>query len=247
MDPKLFEDAARQIVDDDGAPGVALILADHNRLLSTLRVIYDEGAPARLEDGNERGVVELMRSRALAGLKLPPDLQTVLRSAQLPAATEGETTAAAPPATPDHEHDWTSPYRIVDAIPGRSPVIVQFCQRGGCGAARLGDEGAEPRVYVPQPEPGSLAVKQDEQIEKQSRELGEAADLIAELERQLAEKGKEVECEQRRREDVEDDVREFVGAMTSGGFGLPWWLIAGRAFDRLAGKTGNEGASKEPR
>jgi hypothetical protein len=90
MKPEQYEESAQRIIDDDGAAGVALLMADHTRCLEQLRAIYDEAAPRQVADRGAEVVAATVRDLALRALRMPTDLRDRLFASGRPAVTEGD-------------------------------------------------------------------------------------------------------------------------------------------------------------
>lgn len=148
MKPDQYEDSARRIIDQDGVMGVALLMADHTRLLEHLRAIYDEAAPRQVGVRGAETVAVTIRDLALEGLRLPADLRDRLRCSAPPAVTEGDRIEAGAPT----DEEAIDPRKFVQQIiarleegyrweltPEDADPLAAILQREGDAADRLGE------------------------------------------------------------------------------------------------------------
>jgi hypothetical protein len=213
MDPRKYLDAATRIVQDDGAEGVAIIMADHERLLQALSAIYTLTAPAGEKDIDTR--MAEARAKALAGLRLPADLKERLRVAGRPASTEGEFDAEL--ESIEREADELRRYR--DVVRGILQVIREQ------GTAAVPDLiVAEVRRIFPTLSPTVEAdgAATEERAEDAAMRLARALEASEEA-RGVAES---------RVAALEEGAATLIGALTEFGE-TPWWLRAANAMNEL--------------
>lgn len=136
MDGTKYQEAARRVVDDDGPAGVAVLMADHERLLLALRSIYDEGAPRQIEEQGRRPseVISTMRDLALSGLKLPEDVKV-----RISVATVGTLAEAAGLAVTSDMRGEATEERPEDALRRIAGELVESRE----AEQRLADELAD--------------------------------------------------------------------------------------------------------
>lgn len=236
MDPDSMHDVACRILREDGAKGVALILADHHRLLRTLAAIYNEAAPAGAGAAEER--LATIRENAHGGLRLPHDLRVKLGGTGTPRRGEDE--------DEPHRHSWQGPHFISPFDVDAGPLAIERCD---CGAYRIGHDVQEDTggvIFIPESEASLLEAITDEfakdrvgaaerrarSAEDRAERAEEARDEARESERRLADA---LDVADTRAEALESAGATLVHHLGGhDGIGpAAWWVEAAAALGEL--------------